>query len=137
MKFNLSKKGIYYIPATDLDRDKSNKIGQGELVEVEFKKNRNYLFHKKFFVLLNIGFENQDKEQNFALYRAKIMIQIGCCDVILLDNGSANFIPWSISYDSMPDNNTFEEVYNKAVDYIAKQLYITNEELAMEVASHF
>lgn len=137
MKFHLAKKGIYFIPATDSDREIAVKIGQGELIEAEFKKGRNYEFHKKFFVLINIGFENQEKEKNFALYRAKLMIQIGCCDVILLDDGSANFIPWSISYDKMPDNNTFEEVYNKAVDYIARQLYITNEELAMEVASHF
>ena len=137
MKFHLSKKGIYFIPSTDSDREIAVKIGQGELIEAEFKKGRNYEFHKKFFVLINIGFENQEKEKNFALYRAKLMIQIGCCDVILLDDGSANFIPWSISYDKMPDNNTFEEVYNKAVDYIARQLYITNKELAMEVASHF
>lgn len=137
MKFHLVKKGISFIPPTDLDKEKSVKIGQGEWVECTYSKKRNYEFHKKFFALLNIGFENQDKEKNFALYRAKVMIVIGCCDVIFLENGQANFIPWSISFDAIPDDNEFEVIYNKAVEHIASKLSLTNEELAIEVASHF
>jgi len=147
MKFELVKKGISFIPATDFDREKAVKIGQGEIVEVSYHKNRNYEFHKKFFALIKIGYDNQpyDCEElypeyidNFELYRAKVLIAIGYCDFILTDTGQMNYIPKSISYGALPDNNDFERlVYNPAVDYIAKKLSITNQELADEVASQF
>jgi hypothetical protein len=137
MKFQLAKRGIYFIPATDSDKEKAVKVGQGEVVDVEFKKNRNTLFHRKFFALLNIGFENQDTINTFELYRAFILIGIGHCDFIFTDTGQINYIPKSISYESMPDNNDFEQVYNKAVSYIALKLSITNEELTNEILSNF
>jgi len=138
MKFSLCKKGIYFIPATDLDREHAVKVGQGEIVEVTFNKNRNTQFHRKFFALLNIGFENQDNVANIELYRAFVLISIGYCDFILTEKGEMNYIPKSISYSTLPDNNDFERlVYNPAVTFIASKLSITNEELAYEVASQF
>jgi hypothetical protein len=137
MKFEVVKKGIYLIPFGSSDKEKFAKIGQGEICTIDFKKNRNYLFHKKFFSLLNIGFENQDKEDNFDFYRAKVLIAIGHCDTIALDNGTFTFIPKSISYDAIPDNNDFETVYNRAVSYIANKLCMTNEELSIEILSNF
>lgn len=137
MKFHLAKKGIYFIPATDEDQKRSLKIGQGELVEVEFKKNRNYEFHKKFFALINIGFKNQDTFDFIDLYRKYVLIAIGHCDMIVMDDGRVNYSPKSISYDEVPDNNEFEVIYNNAVTFIANKLSITNEELAMEVTTNF
>jgi len=102
---------------------------------VDYKKNRNYEFHKKFFALLNIGFENQEREKTLELYRAKVLIQIGHCDFIFTESGQINYIPKSVSYDAIPDNNEFELIYNKAVEYIASKLSLTNEELAIEIAS--
>ena len=137
MKFLLVKKGIYLIPATDADKEKFCKVGQGEFVQGEFNKKRNYKFLQKFFVLINIGFENQDFEKNIGLYREKVMIQVGCCDTFFLDNGQINFKAKSISYDAIPDDQEFERIYNLAVDHIANKLSMTNEELAAEVATHF
>ena len=58
MKFDCAKKGIYLVPATDADKSKFAKVTQGEIVQVEFDRKRNTQFHRKFFALLNIGFEN-------------------------------------------------------------------------------
>ena len=146
MKLYLAKRGLSYIPCTDQDKQKSNKIGAGEIVEVVYNKNRNTLFHRKFFALLNIGYENQpegdrytvEKENNFELYRARVLIAIGHCDMIFTDTGQINYIPKSISYSAMPDNNDFErKIYNPAVTYIASKLLISDEELAEEVAANF
>jgi hypothetical protein len=138
MKFQLAKKGIYFIPATDQDKEKAVKVGQGEIVNVEFKTNRNTLFHRKFFALLNIGFENQDELTNFEHYRAKVLIAIGYCDFIFTETGQINYLPKSISYSSLPDNNEFERlVYTPALTYIAEKLYMSNSELADEVNANF
>lgn len=138
MKFQLAKRGIYFIPATEQDKEKAVKIGQGEIVDVKYSTNRNALFHRKYFALLNIGFENQDEVINFELYRAKVLIAIGYCDFIFTETGQINYIPKSISYESLPDNNDFERlVYNPSLDYIAKKLYLTNEQLADEVQAQF
>ena len=147
MKLQLAKRGIYFIPATDQDRQKANKISQGEVVDVNYLKNRNTAFHRKFFALLKIGFDNQpeyngepykEQPETFELYRAKVLIGIGFCDFIFTDTGNINYIPKSISYDSLPDNNDFERlVYTPAVEYIAAKLNIINQELAYEVESQF
>lgn len=137
MKFDCCKKGIYLIPATDADKAKFAKVAQGEIVQVEFDRKRNTLFHRKFFALLNIGFENQDVFTSFEIYREYILIAIGFCAVFILPNGNTNYKANSISYENLPDNNDFEKVYNDAVSFIANQLSLTNEELTMEILSNF
>jgi hypothetical protein len=138
MKFQLAKKGIYFIPATDPDKDKAKKIGQGEIVTVEYNKNRNYLFHKKFFALIQIGFENQELYESFEHYRTHVLCEIGYCYMIFHDNGTTSKQAKSISFEALPDNNDFERlVYNPAVRYVAAKLSMSNEELAYEVESQF
>ena len=137
MKFQLAKRGIYFIPATDGDKEKAVKVGQGEVVQVEFKKNRNTLFHRKFFALLNIGFSNQDVIETFELYRAYVLVSIGWSEFFFTETGQINHIPKSISYEALPDNNEFSEVYDKALSFIAIQLSLTNSELTDEVLSNF
>lgn len=137
MKFEVVKRGIYLVPFGQSDQDRFVKIGQGEILTVEYKKNRNYQFHKKFFALLNIGFENQDIFDNFDIYRKYVLIAIGHCDIITMDDGKVNCSAKSISYDEIPDNFDFEVIYNNAVTYIANKLCMTNEELAIEVINHF
>ena len=137
MKFTAVKKGIYLLPATDADKHKFAKVAQGEIVQVEFDKKRNTQFHRKFFALLNIGFENQDVFDSFEIYREYILIAIGFCVVFIAPNGQPNYKAKSISYENLPDNNDFEKVYNDAVSYIANQLSLTNEELTIEILSNF
>jgi hypothetical protein len=93
--------------------------------------------HKKAFKCISIGFENQSKYDHFELYRAYILIRAGHCDVIILESGQANFIPKSISYEAVPDDIEFGIIYNKIVEAVANNLMISNEELALQVASHF
>lgn len=135
--FNCAKRGIYLLPATDTDKSKFAKIGQGEIVQVEFDRKRNTLFHRKFFALLNIGFENQDVFQSPDIYREYVLIAIGFCDVFILPNGNPNYKAKSISYEKLPDNNEFEVVYNDTLTFIANQLSLTNEELTNEILTNF
>lgn len=137
MRFNCAKKGIALYPLTDSDKAKFAKIGQGEIVQVEFDRKRNTLFHRKFFALLNIGFDNQDVFQSFDIYREYVLIAIGFCEVFILPNGLPNYKAKSISYEKLPDNNEFEAVYNDTLNFIANQLSLTNEELTNEILTNF
>lgn len=137
MKFDCCKKGIYLIPASDNDKVKFAKIGQGEIVQVEFDRKRNTLFHRKFFALLNIGFENQDTFDLFDIYREYVLIGVGFCYIFIRPDGQPNYKAKSISYENLPDNNDFEKVYNDAVSFIANQLSLTNDELTIEILSNF
>jgi len=51
--------------------------------------------------------------------------------------GETNYLPKSISYDNLPDNNDFERVYNDALTFIANRLSMTNEDLSIEILTHF
>jgi hypothetical protein len=67
-----------------------------------------------------------------------VLIAIGYCDFIFTETGQINYLPKSISYSSLPDNNEFEQlVYAPALTYIAEKLYMSNAELADEVNANF
>lgn len=141
MELRLQKKGMSFYPAFEEDSEACKKIPQGQIIKAKTERQRNYLLHKKLFVVLQIGFDNQPENdfvyENIEHYRARVLIGCGWCDVVYLDGGQVNYMPKSISYDSVPDDNLFAEIYNKAVTFIANKIMITDEELGMQVASQF
>lgn len=46
-----------FMPATVEDKEKMTRIKSHEWIQCEYKTVRNYEFHKRFFALLNLGFE--------------------------------------------------------------------------------
>lgn len=137
MEFKLIKYGIYYKPAFEDDYLLSKKVKQGMVIKAKTERQRNYKLHQKAFVCLSIGFENQTQCESLEHYKARVLIAIGHCDIIYLEDGSANFIPKSISYESVPDDYVFGIIYNKIVEKVAQMINVTNQELAEQVASHF
>ena len=45
-------------PAYDSDKEAFNKMPFNEVFEIEYKKKRNVKFHRKFFALLNLAFQD-------------------------------------------------------------------------------
>ena len=125
------------MPAFEEDMELSKYVKQGNIITGKTERQRNYELHKKAFKVLSIGFENQERYDNFEHYRSVILIAIGHCDVIILESGQANFIPKSISYEAIPDDYEFGIIYNKIVEKVASMLNVTNQDLAMQVASQF
>jgi hypothetical protein len=79
MKFECIKTLGGFIPATDLDKEKSDKLPIGEAYEFEVKLIRNYEFHKKFFALLKIGMENSKNidAPNINVYKEYALLKSG------------------------------------------------------------
>ena len=51
-------------PAYNSDYDKLKNLKVGEEYECVIRKPRNYKFHKKFYVLLQLVFDNQEQYNN-------------------------------------------------------------------------
>lgn len=99
------------IPLYPSDFDEKKKLKLEEEYEVEVRLPRNYKFHKKYFALLNLAFENQERIQNFDLFRKIILIETGYCESVEID-GKTHVFADSLSFNSM-DETTFQDVYNK------------------------
>lgn len=82
-------------PLYDSDADQLAKIKIGEDVLATIKRPRNLRFHKKFFALLNLGFQNQDRYADFETFRFVMIMKSGF--YIEIDTGKGSvFMPRSI-----------------------------------------
>lgn len=116
------------------DHEESKKIGQGEVVKAT--KSRNWMFHKKAFALLNLGHQNQDKYEDFEVYRKIITIRAGFYDEVQDKNGDTHYIPKSLSYDKMKAEE-FDRWYNQTLDVIASDLDSSSDEIRGEVEGYY
>ena len=106
------------VPLYSSDLDEKRKLKIGETYQVEVKRPRNYQFHKKFFALLNIGWENTDVEMPFDTYRRLVTMRAGFYKVYHTPKGEL-YEPESIAFSNM-DNDTFSEVYERVLSIILK-----------------
>ena len=121
MKVNLIKQGQALMPATPSDEDKITSIKSGKFLEADIKQKRNLKFHRKFFAMLNIGFEAFEPEQkdykgqiavkNFDRFRKDVIILAGFYDATYDIQGNLKLEAKSISFGKMEDDE-FNKVYN-------------------------
>lgn len=109
------------------DSELMKKIPLGSVIEAEFSKKRNPLFHRKFFALLNLAYEYWSPPEadwrgfkavkNFDVFREQVTILAGFREVTYSLDGSVKVKAKSISFASM-DDSEFEQVYTKVLDVI-------------------
>lgn len=123
-------------PANDWDYDAAKKIKAGKEVECEVKQPRNYKFHKKFFVLVNLLFQNQERYSNMEHLRKDLTIAAGYYEVRYNLEGVEIYEPKSISFANM-DDLEFNDFYSAVVDTICKHFHFNKEYLIEEVSQYF
>lgn len=118
MKAYVKYTGNYLQPLYNQDYEdiKSYKFKIGEIYEIEIKKPRNYEFHKKWFALLNLAFQNQEQFTIYDSFRKHITIECGYYNSTITKNGEFKDAK-SISFASM-DNIEFERLFNKTLDIV-------------------
>jgi hypothetical protein len=79
-----------------------------------FKKDRNPGHHRKFFGLLRMVFENQEKYLSQEALRFAVTIQAGYVEEIQLDGDRIALKPKSIAWAKM-DQTEFDKFYNAAL----------------------
>lgn len=105
--------------AEENERDILAKIPTGQAVLVEIKTGRILGFHRKYFCMLKVAFENQDQYDNFEHFRKAVIIRSGYCETFIMNDGTIVHSADSISWAKM-DQSTFEDLYSKSIDAILK-----------------
>ena len=132
MEINLVKTIVGLVP-NDPDSEKwYQKLRNGDMVHAEFKKYRHPMFHRKYFALLNIGFDNWQPgeinskygtpEKNFERFRKDIAILAGYFDLVIRLDGTSRPEAQSISFAKM-DESEFQDLYSKTIDILIKNVY--------------
>jgi hypothetical protein len=122
--------------AYNSDYETAKKIPVNDPIEYEFKKVRNYKFHKKFFALLNLVFENQEQYNNFEHLRKDLIISAGYYDLRFNIEGVEIQEAKSISFAQM-DENEFSELYNRIIDVVVKWLGIDKQDIIDNIEQYF
>ena len=128
--------GLQPCTSTDFDNIQAAKLKLGEIYEVEIKRKRNYEFHKKYFALLTITFQNQKKLTgiSFDEFRAYVTMKAGYYKTVTTDKGMFT-LPKSISFSSM-DNIEFDDLYQKTID-VCISLLDCNKENIIDAVLNF
>jgi len=133
MKIYVKKTSTGLVPIYNSDYEglKECKLKLGEEYEVEIKKKRNYKFHKKYFALLNLCFENQDKFEDINDLRYYLTMKSGFVKKIDTGNGIMH-IPKSISFSNM-DEIEFDNLYQLTITTVCNFIGIEKEDLLNEI----
>ena len=107
----------------------------GEVVEFEHKQVRNVKFHRKFFSMLNLTFQNQDITDNQNDFREAVTIAAGYFHYQKQIDGTEIKRADSISFAKM-DDIEFGRVYEDVFCVCLKLLGCKSEELELELLKY-
>ena len=136
MKFLVKKQFGKLIPVynSDLEALKSAKLKENDIYEVDIKRKRNYEFHKKYFALINLCFDNQETFTEFEDLRNYLTMKAGYVKKIETGTGQM-ILPLSISFANM-DNIEFEQLYQKTIDVICKFIDVDEKGIMNELINY-
>jgi len=106
-------------PADQVAKDYLKKLKAGETILVNVKKPRNIKFHRKYFALLSVAWENQEKYEAFEAMRKEVIMRAGWFVEHHHLTGAISYEAKSIAFHNM-DELEFDDLYNKSIDVILK-----------------
>jgi hypothetical protein len=124
------------MPIDDLDKTKIGKIPFDTPLEFDVKVPRNIKFHRKFFAMLNLAFENQEEFKNFQIFREAVIIGAGFFEKVQRLHGEEIIVAKSISFAQM-DNEQFEQLYTACIDTIIDYFNFTKKDFESELAMFY
>ena len=119
---------------SDAEKLKECKLKEGETYEVEIKRKRNYDFHKKYFALVNMCFDNQEQFEELEHLRNYLTCKAGYFVKIPTPEGEM-ILHKSISFAKM-DDIEFDQLYQKTIDVICKFLKVSEGDLLDEILNY-
>jgi hypothetical protein len=135
MNIDLVKADKTLYPAYEEDEEKLKKIKSGEIYRYKVSKPRNLKFHKKFFALVKLGFDNSKLDfPDQDIYRYYIIMKAGHYIEVETPKGKM-YLPKSISFSKM-DDTEFEKVYNSVLQQIIIDTGATEEIIQTELAGY-
>lgn len=150
MKLTLQKfeeEGAEYGILLPADKESEKYVGKlirNDVITADFKKPRNYEFHKKWFALVNFAYEHwtpshfEDSkwkhvvpEKSFDRFRKDIIIMAGRYTAVYRVDGSVRIEAKSIAFGNMSEEE-FAKLYDKTANVILERILTnyTAEQLA-------
>ena len=124
-------------PAYDSDYELVKKIPLNEPITFEWSKPRNYKFHKKFFALINLVYQNQEQYNNIEHLRKELTICAGHYDLIFdLDTGQQKKEAQSIKFSSI-DEIEFNKIYNDVLEVVVNKFNFQKREINEHIEQYF
>lgn len=134
MKVMLIKHSGAMLPATAEDKQLMDKLPVGAVIEADIKQKRNYKYLKKFFAMINLGFEAFEPPEKFykgipaqkslERFRKDVIIAAGYFDIVSNINGDVRAEARSISFGAMSEDE-FNEVYSACCNVILQKVLLT------------
>lgn len=113
------RRGNAFIAGWPDDQEKLKRVHEGEMIKVSFSKPRNAKFHKKYFALLQVVVDNDDRYEGVEEVLHVMKLKLGHYDNIVNTDGRIIYKPKSISFAKM-DDIAFNDFYQKTVNKILK-----------------
>ena len=136
MEFYAQIKNRKILPLNDSDDEELRKLKGNKDYKFKVTAPRNYNFHKKFFALINLGFQNSEHgDMNFEGFRSYVIMKAGYYSEIITPTGKM-YLPISINFASM-DEIEFEKLYSSSINVIIKIIGCTSEDVENELINFF
>lgn len=132
MEIILIKQDDNTFKAHGSDYDKIKKLKRGTEYKCEITRPRNFKMLKKFNILINLVFDNQEHYINREHLRHDLIIASGYYNMRKNFKGELIYEPQSVSFSSM-DQDTFEELYDRVLDTIEKYFQFDSELVRNEI----
>jgi len=128
----LMKTANILVPHDEAAAEFIQKMKAGALMHADFKKVRNYQFHKKYFALVTFAFDQweprggltykgQPVAKNKERFRKDVAILAGFFESTVNLKGEVRLEAKSISFAQM-DEIEFEALYSKTIDVILSRI---------------
>ena len=101
-------------PADEGAEQYLSKVGFSREVVCNVRLPRNPMFHRKFFALLRLVFENQELYSDFDQFRNEVVMRAGYFEEHTHLTGKVSYVAKSLAYESM-DEAEFEALYEQVI----------------------
>ena len=123
-------------PSFDSDYEKVKKLKVGEEYKCKITQPRNVKFHRKYFALINLVYQNQEKYNNSDDLRHDLTIASGYYRKSVDLQGNDVKKAKSISFAKMTEFE-FGELYSATLDSIVKYFGFDREAMIEEIEQFF
>jgi hypothetical protein len=118
---------VYKLPNGDLrcvDDDSRETVKgwrAGDIIEVEARRPRSQQFHRLYFGLLSMVYENsewcEERWPTFERFREAIQMQAGCFREMKSVKGTTLYVPASVAFHKM-DSDEFGKLFDRVVNIV-------------------
>lgn len=122
--------------AYDSDWEKAMKIKEGEILSYQVIKRRSGPHHRKFFALMRMIFDNQERFSSIDTMREELIIEAGFYETYIDFFGRKKKKALSMSFDNM-DQFKFQELYDRVKDVICIHFRFTDESIENHIHQYY